>query len=124
MLGFAVSASIAGVAGAMIAYRSGGASPDRFDYLQSLVFFAYAYLGGISSVAGAIIGGVIVSGGLLWTFLLEVVGISSRLHVPARRHRADRRRHLRPRRRRRLDARRVAVDARSLTAQAGHRQYR
>ena len=32
---------------------------------------------GISSVAGAIIGGVIVSGGLLWTFLLEVVGISS-----------------------------------------------
>ena len=77
ILGFALSASIAGVAGAVIAYRSGGASPDRFDYLQSLVFFAYAYLGGISSVAGAIIGGVIVSGGLLWTFLLEVVGISS-----------------------------------------------
>ncbi len=76
-LGFALSASIAGIAGAVIAYRSGGASPDRFDYLQSLVFFAYAYLGGISTVAGAIIGGIIVSGGLLWTFLVEVVGISS-----------------------------------------------
>jgi branched-chain amino acid transport system permease protein len=77
ILGFALSASIAGIAGAIIAYRSSGASPDRFDYLQSLVFFAYAYLGGISSVAGAIVGGLIVSGGLLWTFLLEVVGISS-----------------------------------------------
>ena len=77
LLGFALSASIAGIAGAIIAYRSSGASPDRFDYLQSLVFFAYAYLGGISSVAGAIIGGLIVSGGLLWTFLIEVVGISS-----------------------------------------------
>jgi branched-chain amino acid transport system permease protein len=76
-LGFALSAAIAGIAGAVIAYRSGGASPDRFDYVQSLVFFAYAYLGGISSVAGAIIGGVIVSGGLLWTFLVEVVGVSS-----------------------------------------------
>jgi branched-chain amino acid transport system permease protein len=77
LLGFALSASIAGIAGAIIAYRSSGASPDRFDYLQSLVFFAYAYLGGISSVTGAIIGGLIVSGGLLWTFLIEVVGISS-----------------------------------------------
>ena len=77
ILGFALSASIAGIAGAIIAYRSSGASPDRFDYLQSLVFFAYAYLGGISSVAGAIVGGLIVSGGLLWTFLFEVVGISS-----------------------------------------------
>src|SRR4029453_10492336 len=54
VLAFAVSAAIAGIAGAVIAYRSGGAAPERFDYLQSLVFFAYAYLGGISSVAGAI----------------------------------------------------------------------
>jgi branched-chain amino acid transport system permease protein len=77
VLAFAVSAAIAGVAGAVIAYRSGGAAPERFDYLQSLVFFAYAYLGGISSVAGAIVGGIIVSGGLLWTFLLNVVGISA-----------------------------------------------
>jgi branched-chain amino acid transport system permease protein len=77
VLAFAVSAAIAGIAGAVIAYRSGGAAPERFDYLQSLVFFAYAYLGGISSVAGAIVGGVIASGGLLWTFLLNVVGVSA-----------------------------------------------
>ena len=77
VLGFALSASIAGIAGAVIAYRASRASEDHFDYVQSLVFFAYAYLGGISSVAGAIVGGLIVSGGLLWTFLLEVVGISA-----------------------------------------------
>jgi branched-chain amino acid transport system permease protein len=76
VLAFAISAAIAGIAGGVIAYRSGGASPDRFDYLQSLVFFAYAYLGGIASVSGALVGGLIVSGGLLWTFLLNVVGVS------------------------------------------------
>lgn len=77
VLAFAVSACIAGIAGAVIAYRSGGASADRFTYLQSLVFFAYAYLGGITSVGGAILGGVLVSGGLLWTFLVNVVGVPS-----------------------------------------------
>lgn len=77
VLAFAVSAFIAGVAGAVIAYRTGGASADRFTYLQSLVFFAFAYLGGISSIAGAIVGGMIVSGGLAWTFLTNVVGVSS-----------------------------------------------
>jgi branched-chain amino acid transport system permease protein len=76
VLAFAVSAAIVGIAGGVIAYRSGGASPDRFDYLQSLVFFAYAYLGGIASVSGALVGGLIVSGGLLWTFLFNVVGVS------------------------------------------------
>jgi branched-chain amino acid transport system permease protein len=76
LLAFGASAFIAGIAGALIAYRSSGASADRFDYLQSLLVFAYAYLGGIASVAGALIGGALVSGGLLWTFLINVAGIS------------------------------------------------
>jgi branched-chain amino acid transport system permease protein len=77
VLAFGLSAFVAGIAGALIAYRSGGAAFDRFDYLQSLLVFAYAYLGGIASVAGALIGGLLVSGGLLWTFLVNVVGISA-----------------------------------------------
>lgn len=72
---FAVSAFIAGVGGAVIAYRFGGATPDRYTYLQSLVLFAFAYLGGISSVTGAIVGGCLVTGGIVWTFLSNVVGI-------------------------------------------------
>jgi branched-chain amino acid transport system permease protein len=75
MLAFAVSAFIAGIAGAVIAYRFGGATPERYTYQMSLIFFAFAYLGGISSVAGAVVGGTLVSGGLVFTFLANVVGI-------------------------------------------------
>lgn len=75
MLAFAVSSFVAGVGGGVIAYRAGGAAEERFVYLQSLIFFAFAYLGGISSVAGAIAGGVIASGGLAFTFLQDVMGV-------------------------------------------------
>jgi branched-chain amino acid transport system permease protein len=77
MLAFAVSAFIAGIAGAVIAYRFGGATPERYTYQMSLILFAFAYLGGISSVAGAVVGGTLVSGGLVFTFLANVVGVPS-----------------------------------------------
>lgn len=76
MLAFATSSFIAGVGGAVFAYRSGAVAADRFDYLDSLTFFAFAYLGGIACVSGAIGGGLLVSGGLFFTFLQKV------LHVP------------------------------------------
>ena len=43
ILAFAISAFIAGIGGAVIAYRSGNVTADNFDYRQSLVFFAFAY---------------------------------------------------------------------------------
>jgi branched-chain amino acid transport system permease protein len=75
VLAFAISAFVAGLGGAVIAYINAGATPERYTYQQSLVFFAFAYLGGISSVSGAIAGGFLVGGGLVWTFLTNVVGI-------------------------------------------------
>ena len=76
-LAFAISAFIAGIGGAVIAYRSGNATADKFDYTKSLVFFAFAYLGGISSVSGAIAGGFLVAGGLVFTFLQQTLGVPS-----------------------------------------------
>lgn len=81
MLAFATSAFIAGVGGAVIAYRSGGAFKNTFSYEQSLVFFAFAYLGGIARVGGAVAGGLIVSGGLGFAFGEEVLGIPSELSL-------------------------------------------
>jgi branched-chain amino acid transport system permease protein len=75
LLAFAISAFVAGIGGAVIAYRSGNATPDKFDYTQSLVIFAFAYLGGISSVGGAIAGGFLVAGGLVFTFLQQSLGV-------------------------------------------------
>ncbi len=77
MLAFALSAFIAGIAGAISSYRFGSTTAEYFNYTQSLIFFAFAYLGGISSVSGAVMGGVLVAGGLNFTFLQNV------LHIPS-----------------------------------------
>lgn len=77
ILAFAVSAFIAGVGGAAIAYRGGAVTNDKFTYITSLTFLAFAYLGGISSVSGAVAGGFLVGGGLIFTFLQNIVGINS-----------------------------------------------
>jgi branched-chain amino acid transport system permease protein len=77
MLAFATSAFIAGIGGAVLAYQSGNATPDKFDYRSSLLILAFAYLGGIASVTGAITGGVLVAGGLFFTFLDSTLGVSS-----------------------------------------------
>ena len=74
-LAFALSAAVAGIAGAVIVYRSGAADQTRFSYEQSLAFFAFAYLGGISRVSGAVVGGVLAAGGLAFTFGQEELAI-------------------------------------------------
>jgi branched-chain amino acid transport system permease protein len=76
VLAFAISAFIAGVGGAVIAYRSGNVTVDKFTYVQSLTFVAFAYIGGIARVSGAVIGGIITAGGLVFAFMEHV------LHVP------------------------------------------
>lgn len=75
ILAFGISAFIAGIGGAVFAYRSGSVAADKFDYLDSLTFFAFAYLGGIASVYGAISGGFLVAGGLVFTFMQEVLNV-------------------------------------------------
>ena len=80
-LAFGLSAAIAGLAGAVIAYRSGSADQERFTYSQSLLFFAFAYLGGIARVSGAVIGGLLVSGGLVFTFGERFLGIPAEFGI-------------------------------------------
>jgi branched-chain amino acid transport system permease protein len=77
MLAFATSAFIAGIGGAVFAYQSGNATPDKFSYSQSLFILAVAYLGGIASVTGAIAGGTLVASGLFFTFLDSTLGVSA-----------------------------------------------
>jgi branched-chain amino acid transport system permease protein len=56
---FALSSLIAGIAGAMYAYNFGSISANRFSALTALGLIAFAYIGGITMVSGAIIGGLI-----------------------------------------------------------------
>jgi branched-chain amino acid transport system permease protein len=80
---FALSAAVAGVGGAVIAYRAGEASAGRFTLNLALLTFAVAYLGGISRISGAVLGGLFVTGGLGFTFLIDQVGLPENLLVAA-----------------------------------------
>jgi branched-chain amino acid transport system permease protein len=76
-IAFAISAFVAGVGGAVLAYRAGGVSQSRFTYDQSLLLFAFAYIGGISRISGAVVGGLLTSGGVVFVVLDRVFGVPS-----------------------------------------------
>jgi branched-chain amino acid transport system permease protein len=66
---FAVSAFLAGVAGALLGYQQGQLSFGSFGVFVSLAYLAVAYLGGIAGIAGALVGGLLVPNGLAFTLL-------------------------------------------------------
>jgi branched-chain amino acid transport system permease protein len=69
LLAFGLAAFVAGIGGALSGYRFGSVTPNTFGSIASLTFLAFAYLGGISSVTGAVLGGFIVAGGISFTAL-------------------------------------------------------
>jgi branched-chain amino acid transport system permease protein len=75
LLAFGTAAFVAGIAGALSSYRFGTVNPEYFGGLQSLTFFAFAYLGGISGVSGAVAAGFLVPGGIMFTMLDSVFGV-------------------------------------------------
>ena len=62
---FGISAALAGVAGVLYAYNFGSVSPTRFGALTALGLIAFAYLGGITTVSGAIFGALITTEALM-----------------------------------------------------------
>jgi branched-chain amino acid transport system permease protein len=56
---FAISATIAGVAGSLYAYNFGSVSGDRFAAVVALSLIAFAYAGGITLISGAAFAGLI-----------------------------------------------------------------
>ncbi len=69
LLAFGLSSFIAGIAGGLSGYRFGSVSPAEFGSSASLLFLAFAYLGGLTSVTGAVLGGCLVAGGISFTAL-------------------------------------------------------
>jgi branched-subunit amino acid ABC-type transport system permease component len=61
---FAIGAVLAGLSGVVSAYRFGGVTADQYSALASVGAIASAYLGGISSIGGALIAGVLGIEGL------------------------------------------------------------
>jgi ABC-type branched-subunit amino acid transport system permease subunit len=73
LIGFMLAALIAGVAGSLFAYQQVRLSVPYFGVLTSLVFLAWAYVGGITSVTGAFIAGTVIPGGILITLIEEII---------------------------------------------------
>jgi ABC-type branched-subunit amino acid transport system permease subunit len=64
LMAFAVSSFIAGIGGSLYAYGHPNLSADSFKVFQSLALLAIVYLGGIASIAGALIAGLLADGGI------------------------------------------------------------
>ena len=62
---FALSSLLAGIGGALVAYESPALSPLQFMVVGALAVLALCYLGGIASLSGALLAGVLASGGIL-----------------------------------------------------------
>jgi len=64
-----LSAFVAGTAGALLGYQQGKISFGSFGVFVSLAYLSVAYLGGVASIAGALVGGLLVPDGILFTVL-------------------------------------------------------
>ncbi|MFP5319583.1 MAG: ABC transporter permease [Acidimicrobiia bacterium] len=69
LAGFAASAVVAGLGGALLGYAQGRLSFASFGVFVSLSVLAVTYVGGIARLAGAVVGGALVSGGIAFAVL-------------------------------------------------------
>ncbi|HEX6393846.1 MAG TPA: branched-chain amino acid ABC transporter permease/ATP-binding protein [Acidimicrobiales bacterium] len=67
ILAFGISAFVAGLGGALLAYEQSNVTFDSFTVFVGIALFAVAYLAGITSVAGGVLAGLLVSNGLIDT---------------------------------------------------------
>jgi branched-chain amino acid transport system permease protein len=75
LLAFAISSFVAGLGGTLIAYRFGSVSDASYGTFASLTVLAFAYLGGITTVGGAIAAGAVAAGGILFYAIRQVTDV-------------------------------------------------
>src|SRR5262249_49149477 len=75
LLGFTTPSGIGGAAGGLLGYEQQTVSASSFDILISVSFLAVAYLGGITSMSGAVAGGILATGGLGF-YIIDVLVLS------------------------------------------------
>lgn len=81
LLGFVVASALAGMAGVFQAYRLGSVQATSYDLFIGLGILAVAYLGGITGAYGALIGGLLVAGGLISQVLGNLSGADFKTYM-------------------------------------------
>jgi branched-chain amino acid transport system permease protein len=72
---FGLSAMIAAVAGTLYGYNFGSVDATRFSSLNTLALIAFAYIGGITTIKGAVIAGLLITEGLMGHIGEKYIGI-------------------------------------------------
>jgi branched-chain amino acid transport system permease protein len=75
LLAFGLSSAIAAIAGVLYAYNFGSVDPTQFGIANGLGVIAFAYIGGITTVSGAIVAGMLTTEGVMSHILEKWVGI-------------------------------------------------
>lgn len=83
LLGFALSAFLAGIGGCLIGYSRGQLSAGSFTVMIGLTLLAMTYVGGITSFAGAFIAGVVGPLGIGYVFLNQTLELGEYYDVIA-----------------------------------------
>jgi branched-chain amino acid transport system permease protein len=73
---FGLSSFLAGTAGVLFAYDFGSVSASRYSALNALALISFAYVGGISTVSGAVLGGLLSTEALVPHALDAWFGVS------------------------------------------------
>jgi ABC-type branched-subunit amino acid transport system ATPase component/ABC-type branched-subunit amino acid transport system permease subunit len=81
LLAFALASFIAGVGGAMLGYSRGQLSAASFDTFAGISFLVFAYLGGITSITGALLAALIAPLGLAYVALNRVLHIGGEYYL-------------------------------------------
>jgi ABC-type branched-subunit amino acid transport system permease subunit len=71
---FATSSFLAGLAGVLMAESTATLSPTSFMVIGALVVLAMTYLGGVASIGGALVAGLLAQAGLVTTLSAELSG--------------------------------------------------
>jgi ABC-type branched-subunit amino acid transport system ATPase component/ABC-type branched-subunit amino acid transport system permease subunit len=72
---FAISSALASLGGVLMAYSYGQVSAEPFGVMAGITFILFAYIGGITSVTGAVIAASFAPGGLVFLLLDGVVDL-------------------------------------------------
>jgi branched-chain amino acid transport system permease protein len=75
LLAFGFSAFLAGLAGTLIGYSRGQLSAESFTVFVGMAFLAFAYLGGITSIGGALVAGTLAPLGIGYVVLNRAVSL-------------------------------------------------
>jgi ABC-type branched-subunit amino acid transport system ATPase component/branched-subunit amino acid ABC-type transport system permease component len=65
ILAFGIGSFIAGLGGALLAYKQSNVTFDSFTVFDGIALFAVTYLAGITSVSGGVLAGLLVGSGLI-----------------------------------------------------------